>query len=188
MKLIKKNVQVKFMLTLFILGIILGILLYIIFGYNGTNYIEMINDNIGVIRTNIMLTSLLEISTVFILSLLVIGMFIVPFITFYEGVSIGFTMWAFISIYGIKGLLFYILLFIIVKLVYMIILLYFSSTSLNYSYKFIRLFYFKDKEKLTSNIVKYVFRFIIVLLIALFNSSIIYFASYRLVKLIMFLL
>jgi len=123
------------------------------------------------------------ISGIFILSLIVIGLPVILFYIFYEGLSIGFTLITFISLFGIKGATFYILYFLVIKAFYIVIMFYFSVISIRFIYKFISAIAHKNKEVLYKTITYQLLRYIIVVTIILLNSAVIYFFSNRIITL-----
>ncbi len=181
-------VIVKFTVALFIVGITSGLIFYFAYKPDLANKITEFLESIPTTRINIILPSILSVSLVFISSISLIGNLILVFYLFYEGLTIGFTLGAFIGLYSLKGLLFYLLFIIFIKLITIIVLLYFSSMSFNYSIKFIEGITSKSKDTITRAIVNHFYRFLIVLIIMLSNGFLVYLLGNKIVSLFINLL
>ena len=94
-------------------------------------------------------------------------------------------MCAFISQSKIDGLLFYMLFLLISKLIQIIVNMYFIIASTKFVVNIIPPILNKNKEKLYKGVIYHLYRFIIILLITILNSTFIYFfANKILVKFI----
>ena len=183
MKFLKNNFLVKFVVTLFFIGLIIGIGYHLTFRPNLGDTLEIFKEMILGTHQNTFLTSIVVISAIFILSLSVIGMPVILFYVFYEGVSIGYTLIAFILTYHFKGAVFYLLFFIISKLIFLVLVGYFSIMSLRYIATFLDHFFSKNKSELYKTIVYHFYRFAIVLGIAIINCGLIYLFANKLIRL-----
>lgn len=143
--------------------------------------LESFKNLITTTHQNTFMSNIALISAIFVLSISIIGLPAIIFYIFYEGLSIGFTIGLFLGIYHFKGLLFYILFFILSKLLYILIMLYFSILSIRYLIKFVECIINKNRENLYKTIVYHFYRFIIVLLIIIVNSTLIYFLSNKII-------
>ncbi len=183
MKFLKNNFLVKFVVTLFFIGLIIGIGYHLTFRPNLGDTLEIFKEMILGTHQNIFLSSIIVVSAIFILSLSIVGIPVILFYVFYEGVSIGYTLIAFILTYHIKGAIFYLLFFIISKLIFLVIVGYFSIMSLRYIASFLDHFFSKNKSELYKTIVYHFYRFAIVLCVVILNCGIIYLFANKLIGL-----
>ncbi len=181
-------VIVKFTLALFIVGITSGLIFYFAYKPDLTQELNSFIENISMTHINIILPSVFAVSLVFISSISIIGNLILIFYLFYEGLTIGFTLGAFIGLYSMKGLLFYLIFIVFTKLISIIVLLYFSSMAFNYSIKFIDSITSKNREAMSRAIVYHFYRFLIVLIITFANGFLIYLFGNKIVSLFINLL
>lgn len=188
MKFLKNNFIVKFVVTLFLVGIILGLLYNLAFkpdlGANLESFRELITSS----HQNTFFSSIVAISMIFVLSISVIGLPVIAFYIFYEGMSIGFTLGAFIYFYHLKGALFYILFVLFSKVIYFAIFGYFTIISLRYIAKFLDTFIVKNREELYKTIVFHFYRFLCTLIAIIANSFLVYLLSNRILGLFIGLL
>lgn len=171
MKNIKENAIVRFVVALLIVGFITGLLFYLLYRPDVMNEIVEFKNLSG--HQNIYLHSIFLISAAFILSITVVGLPILAFILFYEGMSIGFTLAAFLSAYSFKGLLFYVLFSIVTKMILLTAFLYFVIVSISYVFKFLDGLISKNNEGIMRAIVKELYRFLIVLGVIILNATIV---------------
>ena len=115
-----------FLLSLFIMGIILGIIFYNIMPeINRTSLTinldnlkdQLINNHLNDVMIHFSMLVLIS-----LLSLTVIGYLVALFYLFYLGMSIGFTLIFLLKKYALKGLIFSLSYNIIFKIIYIIIL------------------------------------------------------------------
>lgn len=165
-----------------------GLIFYFAYKPDLTQELNSFIENMNSTHINIILPSVFAVSLVFISSISIIGNLILIFYLFYEGLTIGFTIGAFIGLYSMKGLLFYLIFIVFTKLISIIVLLYFSSMAFNYSIKFIDSITSKNREAMTRAIVYHFYRFLIVLIITLVNGFLIYLFGNRIVSLFINLL
>lgn len=174
LKNLKNSSLVKFVIALFVVGVLTGFIFYLIYKPDITGYILNFKDLIINSHHNTYIYNILVVSSIFVLSISVIGIPIMIFYIFYEGMSIGFTFALFISINSFKGLLFYSIFFILTKVVFILVILYFSIIALRYVAKFLDSVISKNREELYKTIVFHFYRFVIIFLIILMNSTLIY--------------
>lgn len=177
----KNNFIVKFVVTLFLIGIIIGFLSYFFFKPDLKEHLESFKDLLLTTKQNTFLSSTILISAIFVLSISIIGAPVIAFYLFYEGLSIGFTFGLFLAFYNIKGLLFYILFLLSSKIIYLLIIGYFIIFSLRYIVRFIDAIINKNREELYKTIVFHFYRYLMVLGAILINCTLIYFLSNRLI-------
>ena len=180
---LKNNFLVRFIVALFLFGIAIGIVVYFSFKPNLNACIEQFKNSVIVNHNNTFLLNILVISGIFLLSLFVIGMPLIIFYIFYVGLSVGYTLGVFISLYGFNGALFYLLFFIVVKLIFILLVLLFSFLSIRFSYKLVKNIIEKNIQKIYELIIEHFLRFGIVLVICIVNSFIIYLVSHKLISL-----
>lgn len=183
MKLFRASFWTKFVVTLFVVGIVIGFLFYFSYKPDISGYLENFKDLLSKTRQNTFLISIILISSIFILSITIIGFPAIVFYIFYEGLSIGFTFAAFLSFYGIKGFLFYFIFFIFSKVIYILLMLYFSVLSIKFVIKIVNLIKSKRTEEMHKTIVYQFYRFIIVLFGIIINSFAIYLFSHKILRL-----
>lgn len=185
MKLLKNNFLVKFVVTLFFIGVVVGLLFYFAYKPDLSGNLEVFKELITSTHQNTFLSSIVIISAIFVLSISVFGLPAIIFYIFYEGLSIGYTFATFIWVYHIKGGLFYLLFILTSKLVFVLLVMYFVIISVRYIKKFLDHFFSKNREELYKTIVFHFYRFVIVLGITIINSLLIFFFSNKILLLVM---
>mgnify|MGYP004596195805 FL=1 len=132
----------KFLLMLFVIGIFIGVYAYLIQDTNTKNAINLeltsLLSNLANVKQNSIIYHFITISLMIILSLSVIGLPLVLFYYFYEGISIGFLITSFIKYKKFKGFTYSLIFTGISKLLYIAILTYFLVQSLNYAFKILK--------------------------------------------------
>ncbi len=184
MKNFKNNFIVKFVVALFLIGVIIGFLFYFFYKPDLAAYLESFKSLLQTSHQNTFLSSIVVVSMIFISSISLIGLPILSFYLFYEGLSIGFTLGLFLGVYSVKGLFFYIVFLFTSKLLFLLIVLYFSIVSIRYSLKFVDAILSKSRENLYSTIVYQFYRYLLVLLAVLINSTIVFFAANKIALLL----
>ena len=139
MKFLKKNIVLKFVITLFIVGIIAGAIAFLSVRPDLSGYIEEFKEHLTTNNNTFILYIGLT-TLVFVLSASIIGLPILLFYLFYEGFATGYTLLTFFSLYQIQGILFYLIFFILTKLLYLIIIFYFSITAIRFVGRMLNLF------------------------------------------------
>ena len=178
----------KFAVLLFVFGIVLGSIIYLSYKPSLTFFFDEFKSTIFTSHNNVFLIDIGIITLIFIASITIIGMPLIVFYIFYEGLSLGYTLVAFFTYNSFKGVLFYILFFIIIKLIYIILVLYFSVISIKFSKEFLKNLVQKNKSEVFHNLYLHFLRYVIVLGATLVNSTFIYFFSNKLLTLISALL
>lgn len=179
---------IKFLIILFIIGIFVGIYLYLnannIVKESVLNEISTIPELITKTRQNCLFSHLLIISIIIILSFTIIGVPLIIFYYFYESVSLGFfiaTLWKWKKI---NGLLFSIPFTIINKLIFFALLIYIIINSLSYSKKIIS----NWKANKNDIIIRHLYKMGFALITILTIDTIIYFGGNKLLSIFLFLL
>lgn len=179
---------IKFLIILFIIGIFVGIYLYLnannIVKESVLNEISTIPEIITKTRQNCLFSHLLIISIIIILSFTIIGVPLIIFYYFYESVSLGFfiaTLWKWKKI---NGLLFSIPFTIINKLIFFALLIYIIINSLSYSKKIIS----NWKANKNDIIIRHLYKMGFALITILTIDTIIYFGGNKLLSIFLFLL
>lgn len=174
MKNIKNSFLVKFVVTLFLIGILIGVLFLFSYKPDLGSSLSDFKNLIETTRQNTFLSGIITISAVFILSVSIIGSPLIVFYLFYEGLSIGFALGAFLLNYKIKGLFFYLLFFIFSKLIYIALMIYFGVVAIRFAIKIVDSIASKNREELYKTVVYHFYRFIIVIVSSILNSMLIY--------------
>lgn len=183
MKILKNNFLVKFIVTLFLVGFIFGFLYFITMKPEVGGFIENFKEVTKNTRQNTFLLNLAIICAVFFLSISVIGLPLVFFINFYTGISVGYTLCAFISVSHLKGFFFYLIFIVLSKLIFYIVLMYFIYISIKFTYNVVIKFVKKDQSGFYQLIIGHFYRFLIVLGVVLVNSGIIYLFTNKILSL-----
>ena len=134
---------------------------------------SMLNFNINSIFKHIFIIILL-----FFLSFSVLGYFLSIFYLFYINMSISFTFTVLCQIYGLKGLIFGILYFILFKLVYLVLFLLINSKLYGISKSFLGYFLYKNNIYIKN----YVISIVILLILVIINDIFIYYLSNFFIK------
>lgn len=165
---------IKFLISLFIIGILIGLYIYIkeptIIKTGILNELESITTLLSKKQNNIIYHIIL-LSILILLSIIILGIPLILFYFFYEGVSIGFLLGSLIHYKKISGLLFGIIFIIINKLLIYIALIYILVVSITYSKKIYISFKRKDYkiyEYSFTHLVKLFFIFIIIIISDIF--------------------
>lgn len=182
MKFLKNNFIVKFVVTLFFIGVLVGFVFYLAYKPDLSGYIGEFKNLLASTHQNTFLSSIVLISAIFVLSVSIVGLPAILFYVFYEGLAIGYTFAAFLWLYHLKGGLFYLLFVVTSKLIYLAIMIYFVILSIRYISKFLDSFFSKNREELYKTIVYHFYRFTIVLAVIIVNSIAIYFISNKLLE------
>lgn len=174
MKNIRDNAIVKFVVALLVIGLITGFIFFLLYKPDVASYIDAFKEFVSTSHQNTYLKDIILISGVFVLSVSIVGLPILAILIFYEGMTIGFALAVFISIDFLKGLLFYTLFMLICKVVFLLIFTYFTVISLSYVLKFLDASISKNREELSRTVLREMYRFLIVFVIVLLNSTFIY--------------
>ena len=180
-----------FLSIIFIIGLILGVI-FLIYLDEASKDILFLNINEwlqGISNSNInnIVLHIIMLSSMFLLSIFLIGIPFVLFFAFYNGFSVGFTVTSLTSIFGIKGLLYGIIYVIITKGIYLFFLSIIIVSFLRVSLIILKSIFNKeniDKEKLALLLKKN----LICIAIILINDIILYFWGTNLITIFNFLL
>ena len=180
-----------FLSIIFVIGLILGVI-FLIYLDEASKDILFLNINEwlqGISNSNInnIVLHIIMLSSMFLLSIFLIGIPFVLFFVFYNGFSVGFTVTSLISIFGIKGLLYGIIYVIITKGIYLFFLSIIIVSLLRVSLIILKSIFNKeniDKEKLALLLKKN----LICIVIILINDIILYFWGTNLITIFNFLL
>ena len=180
-----------FLSIIFVIGLILGVI-FLIYLDEASKDILFLNINEwlqGISNSNInnIVLHIIMLSSMFLLSIFLIGIPFVLFFAFYNGFSVGFTVTSLTSIFGIKGLLYGIIYVIITKGIYLFFLSIIIVSLLRVSLIILKSIFNKeniDKEKLALLLKKN----LICIAIILINDIILYFWGTNLITIFNFLL
>lgn len=180
-----------FLGILFTIGLILGII-FLVYLDESSKEIILLNINEwlqGLENTHLnnILPHIIILSSLFILSLFLVGLPLILFFVFYNGFSIGFMLMALVDIFGIKGILYGIIYTLISKGIYLFLLFIFIITMIKIV---VILFknYFK-KEKMSKDGLNLLFKRTLICIAGILISDIIlYFWGSKIIMLFNFLL
>ncbi len=185
MKKLKNNFIVKVVVSLFIISVIIGLLTFLFYRPDLSLYFDEFIKEVSNSNQNVFLLNLGVLSLIFMASIIIIGVPVAYLYIFYEGFSIGFTIGVFVLTKGIKGLLFYLIFLFISKLIYIMIVLYFIIVSTRFSKNLIYYLIKKKRDDLFNSIILHFYRFLIVIIISLINSTLIYFFANKVLVLVL---
>lgn|SRR5574344_185260 len=177
---------IKFLVFLFIMGILIGI--YLFLNQKAIIKSSIINE-MGTIpsllnKKNFNFNNIIIISLLTILSFTIIGLPIILFYFFYEGVSLGFLMSSLYQYKKVNGLLFCLPLTIINKLFIYFLLIYLIINTYHYSKKIITNWHYNKSSIILNQLTKSGF----ILGILLIYEVIYYFLGSKILSLFLFLL
>lgn len=184
----RSKTVVKFLLMLFVIGIFIGVYAYLIQDTNTKNAINLeltsLLSNLANVKQNSIIYHFITISLMIILSLSVIGLPLVLFYYFYEGISIGFLITSFIKYKKFKGFTYSLIFTGISKLLYIAILTYFLVQSLNYALKILKNIKENKKDLIIRQLIKCAFT----IGICFINDIILYFIGNKLASIFTFII
>lgn len=185
---INKNL-IKFLISLLIMGILVGIYIYIkqpsLTKVSILSELKSLNTILNSKQNNF-LFHLLILSLFFFFSIIVLGLPLLLFYLFYEGVCFGFLLGGFINYKKISGLLYGTIFMIINKLLLYVCIIYILIVSINYSKKVILSLRHKD-YKIYEYIFNHVIKIIFILLIIMLYDIFIYFFGNKILSYFLFL-
>ena len=156
--------RLKFLITLLIIGIIIGFIIYYrqddLIKASITHEMTNLKEIISSTRQNNFLYHFLLLAALLIFSLIVVGLPIILFYFFYEGISLGFLLAGFFHYQGWQGLLFGLVFTLINKLIFYLGLVYLVLVSIRYAQKMIVALKNKDlriNEYLVNHLIKILF-------------------------------
>ncbi len=180
-----------FLSIIFVIGLILGVI-FLIYLDEASKDILFLNINewlqgISDFNINNIVLHIIILSSMFLLSIFLMGIPFVLFFAFYNGFSVGFTVTSLTSIFGIKGLLYGIIYVLITKGIYLFFLSIIIVSLLRVSIIILKNIFKKeniDKEKLVLLLKK----ILICIATILINDIILYFWGTNLITIFNFLL
>ena len=180
-----------FLGIIFTIGIILGFIFLIYLDEANKEIIYLnINEwlqNLNTSHINNIISHIAILSSLFILSLFMVGIPLSLFFVFYNGFSIGFLLMALIDIFGIKGLLYGLVYVIITKGIYLFLALLFVLALIKIAIMFIKAIISKEKINKDS-LSKLLKRIFICIAIILISDIILYFGGTKLINVFNFLI
>lgn len=190
---IKSNSKVvKFVLTLIILGLVSGIILYLNLSSETKtsiiNSIIEINNGLSSTKQNNIVFHLLIISIFVLCSLTLILYPLTFFYIFYEILSFGFFLASYTSLNGIGGSLYSIMHFVINKGLFLLILIYICIVSFKLIKRIIFSISNKDNISVKDLYQNYFLKILICTISMLIFDIIIYFLGNKILSLFKFLL
>lgn len=180
-----------FLGIIFAIGLVLGII-FLIYLDESSKDILFLNINEwfqGIEKSNInnIISHIIILSSLFLLSIFIIGIPLVLFFVFYNGFSLGFTLMTLISIFGIKGLLYGLIYIIITKGIYLFFLTIMIVSLLKMSINILKRLF--SKETLSKdNLSLLIKRILFCIGIIFINDIILYFFGTKLITIFNFLL
>ena len=185
---INKNL-IKFLISLLIMGILVGIYIYIkqpsLTKVSILSELKSLNTILNSKQNNF-LFHLLILSLFLFFSIIVLGLPLLLFYLFYEGVCFGFLLGGFINYKKISGLLYGTIFMIINKLLLYVCIIYILIVSINYSKKVILSLRHKD-YKIYEYIFNHIIKMIFILLIIMLYDIFIYFFGNKILSYFLFL-
>ena len=180
-----------FLGIIFTIGIILGFIFLIYLDEANKEIIYLnINEwlqNLNTSHINNIISHIAILSSLFILSLFMVGIPLSLFFVFYNGFSIGFLLMALIDIFGIKGLLYGLVYVIITKGIYLFLALLFVLALIKIAIMFLKALISKEKINKDS-LSKLLKRIYICIAIILISDVILYFGGTKLINVFNFLI
>ncbi len=180
-----------FLGIIFTIGIILGFIFLIYLDEANKEIIYLnINEwlqNLNTSHINNIISHIAILSSLFILSLFMVGIPLSLFFVFYNGFSIGFLLMALIDIFGIKGLLYGLVYVIITKGIYLFLALLFVLALIKIAIMFLKALISKEKINKDS-LSKLLKRIFICIAIILISDVILYFGGTKLINVFNFLI
>ncbi len=189
---LKKNKNIfMFLLFIFIIGFIFGIIYYFKLPQitkNGINdNLLEITKNLKTIHLNYFFYHNIIFLLIFFLSFTVIFFPIILFYLFYEGVTLGFSFIIFLASFKISGLFFAIILFLLTKMIYIIFIFYMIFNSYNIC-KIMIVLILKKNNNINLMFKIFFQRLIIILLFISIYNIFLYFFGSKILYLFKFLL
>lgn len=162
-KLNKKNIFI-FLISFVIISFILGIIFYLNLNINDKDIINKNINNYFVLKDNYNYMNLfiksnynniLNTSIIWLLGISIIGVILILFIFFSSFFSLGFSITALVSSYGIKGILVSFCYILFSKVLVLLNTFIISFFAMNISIKLFRLCFLKDEINIKEEIRKY---------------------------------
>lgn len=179
----KQQISFIFLLIIFIFGLISGIFFYLkqdnIIKENIITSLNLLfKENVFPLK-NILFHLLILISiTATCFCLLGLPSFIIYL--FFESISIGFIIPIFMNLYKINGLLYFLLYFVLIKMIYLILLGILFLKIKYFTKKYLESF--KYKKNLFNKEIKYL---LVIILFIMINDLIVYFGSNQILTILL---
>ncbi len=187
MKIIKSRIF-KILVALFIVGILLGIISYLLIGTNNSsiiNYFSLINNGKFNYFSSLINSLIYNYKYAFIIWMTGIIFFLsvfVPIIIVFRGISLGFMITCIISNFGLKGILLSLIIVFPCVLLNELIYLLLSYYSINFSYKSINAIRYNKSVNLRSFVKNYFFIFLIFIFVLTLSSLFEIYISSNIIK------
>lgn len=182
---------IKFLISLLVIGIIVGIIAYCretsVTKTGIVNELKTLKDIIANTKQNNFIYHLLLICALSFLSIVILGLPVVLFYFFYEGLSFGFLLAGLFHYKKLEGLFFGIIFGLVNKIVLFAILIYLLIVSFRYSQKMIISLKNKDYhlyDHMGSHLLKLVF----IITVVLIYDLLLYFFANKILAYFLFLL
>lgn len=181
LKQVKYKKMLLFILILFLMGFLFGIVYYTkqddIIRETLISSIANLRVDLASSRINNILTHCLVSLGIMILSFTVIGIPLIYFYLFFEGLSIGFSFSIIVSVFGLKGILFCFLYFLFYKLLFLIFVIFLIMRSSRISRNMLGFIFYKDSRDLKNNILVNLRKVMVIIFIIFLGDIVIYFLS-----------
>ena len=175
MKIIKSRVF-KILVSVFVLGILFGVLIYVLYGSKDSsiiNYFETLKNekfNYLISLFNSIKYNYKFLILIWILGIIFIFSLFIPFIVCFRGISVGFTISLIICTYKIKGLLLSLILCFPCIILNEIIFLLLSYYSINFAIKTYKTIKYNKTVTLRYYIKNYFYQLLIFCVVLLLSS------------------
>jgi|GEM_PF-1022779 len=187
----RKN-TIQFLLCLFLVGIIIGIIFYIKQSESNKdsimNSMSFFQSNLETKNINQIINHLIIITIIVVLAFLIIGTPIVVMYLFYEGLTIGFSVAVFHSTYQFKGLVFGLAFNFVTKGIYIILLILFAIKIIDISRNIIGTTIYKNDSSIKTSILKNSKYSLLLLGFILLNDSLLFVFGNKLMAFFSFLI
>ncbi|MBE5806341.1 MAG: hypothetical protein E7313_06545 [Clostridiales bacterium] len=174
---IKNKKYLKFILIIFIIGILSGVLYYNFLNNDIENNIIDTIKNINILNSNYIIKDLVIMSVLLVSSFFIIGIPLSIFFLFYESLSIGFLINIFYGAYKIKGLIYIFSYLIINRLLNLILIIFFLQKVFNISKLIIGIFINKNDKSIKDKLIINFRNALYIILFVLIINIISYFTS-----------
>lgn len=189
---LKNKTLIIFLLSIFIIGFIFGILYYVqqndVIKEGIKEGLNTYKINISEIKINYFIEHIFLLSAIFLLSYTIIGNVLSIFYLFYEGLLFGFSSALFIANFKISGLFYNIISFIFTKLLFIIAIITISIIALKITKKIIYTILSKKGESFYELIRFNILKLVIIITIIIISDIFIYFLGHKILSLFSFLL
>ncbi|MDD2505018.1 MAG: stage II sporulation protein M [Bacilli bacterium] len=182
---------IKFLISLFIVGLFVGLFIYIkqpsLIKTSILSELQNLGSILNSANQNNFIYHILLLSFIMVISILVIGLPIILFYFFYESVSMGFLIASFFHYKKFSGLLYSLIFLIVNKIIIYVALTYIFIMSLRYAKKVIISIQRKD-YKIYEYIFNHVIKMLFIIAIVIISDIFIYFFSNKILAYFIFLL